>query len=128
MAGRREVDDLLVLHLAAGTTVEAAAELAGCSRATAHRRLQDPKFRQRVRDARGSMIERAVGHMTAGAVDASATLRNLLESSNEKIQLAAARSILELLTRVRETGEIEERLASLENRAAARRHRKGMLG
>jgi hypothetical protein len=104
--------------LASGTTVEAAAELAGISRATAFRRLQDPEFQRRIKQTRGEMIERAAGHLAAGATEASITLRNLLGSDSEKVRLAAAKTIIEGVLKVRDATEFEERLTTLEKLAA----------
>src|SRR5262249_45162798 len=119
----KKTDEVLVLHLASGTTVEAAAELAGISRATAFRRLKDVEFQRRVKQARGEMIERAAGHLAAGATEASITLRNLLASECEKVRLAAAKTIIEGVLKVRDATEFEERLAQLERFAAEQRER-----
>ena len=119
----KKTDEALILHLASGTTVEAAAELAGISRATAFRRLQDPEFQRRVKQARGEMIERAAGHLAAGATEASITLRNLLASDSEKVRLAAAKTIIEGVLKVRDATEFEERLAKLEKLAAEQKER-----
>ena len=119
----KKTDEALILHLASGTTVEAAAELAGISRATAFRRLQDPEFQRRIKQTRGEMIERAAGHLAAGATEASITLRNLLGSDSEKVRLAAAKTIIEGVLKVRDATEFEERLAKLEKLAAEQKER-----
>jgi hypothetical protein len=90
-----EGDDALLLALAGGKSQTAAAELAGVCRDTVQRRLRDPEFRARIEAARSDMIERAVGQMAEAAVEAVATLRNLL--TNDKtpaVQAAAAGKIL----------------------------------
>ena len=120
----KKTDEALILHLASGTTVEAAAELAGISRATAFRRLQDPEFQRRVKQARGEMIERAAGHLAAGATEASITLRNLLASDSEKVRLAAAKTIIEGVLKVRDATEFEERLVTLEKLASEQKENK----
>jgi hypothetical protein len=49
----------------------------------------------------------------AEAVD---TLAALLLAKSEMVRLTAARSILELGTKLRESGEFDERITALENR------------
>ena|SRR5438876_6585460 len=52
------------------------------------------------------------------ASEAVATLRRLLEANNEHVQLAAARTLLDQLLRLREALELGERVATLERRLA----------
>jgi len=56
-------DDELILALAAGATVREAAEQAGISERTAHRRLADADFRRAVDEARGRMFDAALGRL-----------------------------------------------------------------
>jgi hypothetical protein len=65
------------------------------------------------------MVCRAAGQLADGMAQAVATLRKLLTAESESIRLAAARSILEIGPRLRETAELEERLAAVESRMAA---------
>lgn len=90
----RDVDDLLIAHLAAGKTVCEAARLAGCSVATAHRRLNDPAFRLAVRRARQEIIEAIRGDLRKAASLAVATLESLLASDEPGIRLRAADALL----------------------------------
>jgi hypothetical protein len=121
---RRQADEALVEHLAAGHTVESAAQLSSISRATAFRRLKDETFRRRVAEAHAEMHARAMGVLSSGAVEAATRLRVLLQSGDEKVQLAAARAILENATRYRDSVELEERLAALEEVAAKQKERR----
>jgi len=120
--GRKNADEALVLHLAAGLTVEAAARKARVSPRTAHRRLAEPDFRRRVTKARAAMVERALGKLADGAAEAVDTLRKLMaKAKGESVRLAAARAMLELGNRYREAVEMEERLAALERLTAGDR-------
>ena len=65
--GRKNADDALVLYLAAGLTVEAAARKARVSPRTAHRRLADAGFRQRVTEARAEMVQQWPPACSSGA-------------------------------------------------------------
>jgi hypothetical protein len=103
-----------VAALAGGSTVEAAAQLCDVSESTIYRRLRDSAFRRRVSQARQAMLERAIGHLAEGSVEASIGLRNLaVRSKDERVQLGAARAILALGVRVRENAELVEELAEL---------------
>jgi hypothetical protein len=56
-------EDLLLLHLAAGRSVGVAAELAGMSRQTAHRRMRGPDFAAKLDAARKEFHERVAGRL-----------------------------------------------------------------
>jgi hypothetical protein len=116
--GRGKGDTALQLALAAGQTVRDAARAAGIGERTAGRRLADPAFRRRVCELRAEMVQRALGKMADGMAEAADTLRQLLRAEGESVRLGAARSILELGNKLRESAELEERLAALEGRLA----------
>ena len=63
--GRKKADEALALALACGATVEQAAQKAGVSARTAHRRLAAPAFQRRVREAKVEMVQRATAVLTA---------------------------------------------------------------
>ncbi len=117
--GRKNADERLILTLAGGSTVQAASQLCEVSERTIFRRLQDPEFKRRVGLARADMVERALSHLAAGAAEAVIVLRNLLTADGDNIKLGAARAILEIGNRLRETVELEQRLTELEERVAA---------
>ena len=100
--------------MAVGRTVEAAAKSAGVSEATARRRLTDAGFRQQLDEARGAAVERAVSRLGATATLAADTLQRLLSAKSERVQLGAARAILELGVRLRESEQVAARVAALE--------------
>jgi HEAT repeat protein len=117
---RQNADAGLVAALAAGGTVEASAKAAGVSVATAHRRLNDPAFRQRVAEARDEMVSRAVARLSATSTLAADTLRELLKAKAETVRLGAARAILELGSKLREHEDLAERIEALERGLAER--------
>jgi hypothetical protein len=113
--GKRRADEALLLALACGAAVEAAARQAGVSPATAYRRLQEPGFKQRLQALRADMVQRTAGMLTAAAGEAVKTLLALQkEAIPPATRLGAARATLELGVKFRETVELEERLADLE--------------
>jgi len=110
-------EDSLALGLAAGLTVEDAAERAGVSRRTAFRRLTEPGFRNRVSELRSQMVGRALGRMADGMSDAADKLRQLLNAESESVCLGAARALLELGAKLRDSVELEQRILTLEEMA-----------
>lgn len=113
--GRHGANAQLVAVLAGGATAQAAAKLTGVSPRTVFRRLADPTFRRRVTRARSELLDRALGHLTQGSIEASVTLRKLLRLKGDaRIQLGAARTILELGAKLKDAADVEERLRRLE--------------
>src|SRR5271165_6916243 len=103
--GRRNVDARLLMALACGATLENAAISAGVSKSTAYRRTQDPEFQQELRKIRAEMVSRTASMLTASGGEAVKTLMALQKDSTpHATRLAAARAILELGVRLRESG------------------------
>jgi hypothetical protein len=126
---RSSADEALALGLAIGKSVEQAATEAHVSRRTATRRLQDPAFRLRVSEIRKDLFDRACGIFTGGLAFAAQKLALLArDSKSEMVVLAAARSVIDYALRLREHGELEERVVRLEARAAAADGEKGEGG
>lgn len=115
-SGRKNADDALLTALASGATIREAAERARLSERTVYRRLQDPAFRGKVKEARGEMVSRALGKLADGAAEAVDTLRGLLTAGSDAARLGAARCILETGNRLREAVELEARITELERR------------
>jgi hypothetical protein len=110
----------LLLALACGATVEAAARQAGVSESTAHRRLAEPEFRQQLQALRADMVQRTVGALMAAATEAVRTLLELLRTSAPfAVRLGAARAVLEMGLKLREVSDLEERLSAVEGQLAA---------
>jgi len=113
--GKKRLDDQLLLLLACGATVEAAARSAGVSARTAYRRMEDPEFRRRLQKARDDMIERTSGVLTASSNEGVKALLTLVrDSHSDAVRLGAARAILEMCMKVRELTELEKRITALE--------------
>jgi hypothetical protein len=114
MAGIGRKSDALALALAAGDSIADAAAKAGMSERTARRRLADPSLRQHIEKLRAAMIERALGRMADSMTEAADVLRALLQAKTESVRLGAARSLLDLGTKVRDAVDMEARVAELE--------------
>jgi hypothetical protein len=115
---RKKNEDALLLALACGATVEAAARQCELSDRTVYRRLKDPAFRSRLQAVRADMVQRAAGMLTAAAGEAVRTLLALQkESAPPAVRLGAARAVLELGLKLREVADLEQRIAALEAQA-----------
>jgi hypothetical protein len=115
---RKKNEDALLLALACGATVEAAARQCELGVRTVYRRLDDPAFRARVQEARGELTRRSAGLLTAAAGESVRTLLSLQkESAPPAVRLGAARAVLELGLKVRELVDLEARIAALETQA-----------
>ena len=116
--GGKANPETLILALACGATVESAARQCRVSDRTVYRRLKDPQFRARIQEARGEMVKRASGMLTAAAGESVRTLLALQKDSvTPSVRLGAARAILELGIKIREMVELETRIAALEQQA-----------
>ena len=60
MAGkqRKKAEDLLLMALACGATVENAARQCGLSERTVYRRLDEPEFQRRLQQIKADMVQR----------------------------------------------------------------------
>ncbi len=111
----RKGDAKLIQALAEGMTVVDAATLAGVSRATAFRRLQEPDFRTAIQDTRSIIVTETIGKLIESGAGAADTLRMLLDAGQPAhVRLGSARAILELAPKLRESEELSERIARLE--------------
>ena len=82
--------------------------------------FNDPDFQRQLQEARTDMVQRTAGMLTAAAGEAVKTLLALQkESIPHATRLGAARAILELGVKLRQTAELEERLLVLEERLRA---------
>ena len=113
--GRHNADERLILKLAIGRTIAEAAAAAGVSPRTAHRRMEDEAFRERVQTARAEMLFQAMGRLANASGRAVETLESLLDADADTVRLGAARSILEIGNRFRESIELEARLQAIES-------------
>ncbi|HWB13030.1 MAG TPA: hypothetical protein VG826_27640 [Pirellulales bacterium] len=110
-------DDELVRALAAGASLREAAEQAGVEERTARARLADADFRRAVSRARGRLFDSALGRLADLACKATGVLERLMASDQPSVARRAAKAVLELGPRLRESTELDERLTRLEEKA-----------
>lgn len=111
---RQGADDRLVTLLASGRSVADAAQEVGLSEATAFRRLRDADFVRQLSIARAALWDAALGALSNASVRAVTTLVALLNSESDTVKLAAAKCVLDLGTKLRESCDFDTRLAILE--------------
>jgi hypothetical protein len=123
---RKKGIDALLLAMACGATVEAAARQSGLSERTAYRRIKEADFQERLQEVRAEMVQRAAGALTAASTEAVRTLLALQkESSPPAVRLGAARAVLEIGLKVRQLVEVEQQVAELEDVIAELNAKKG---
>ena len=120
--GRHGADDALALSLACGATIESAAAKAGVSFSTVNRRLSDPVFRAKIQAVRNDMTHRATAMLTAASLEAVKTLLDLQGKDVAGVtRLGAARSVLEIGSRLRMESELISRLEATERALGLRK-------
>jgi hypothetical protein len=113
----KEANQALLTALACGATVENAARRAGVSERTAYRRLDNPEFAGQLNRLRADMVQRTAGMLTGAGMASVKTLVDLQQDSvSAAVRRGAARDVLELGIKYRETAELEQRVAALEGR------------
>src|SRR5262245_24771831 len=103
--------DVAAACLAAGQSVQEAAEKAQVGRRTVTRWLADPEFKARVDALRAEAVGRALGKLSDSMAEAAGVLRTLLTDACPHVRHKTAVKIIELAVRVREATEIEQRVA-----------------
>ena len=117
---RKGAEEALLQALVCGATVENAARKAGVGERTAYRRLQDPKFLQRLAELRLEMIQRTAGMLTGAGPVSVKTLVDLQQdvAVAAAVRRCAARDVLEMGLKLRDHAEVKDRLADVEARLA----------
>jgi len=103
-----------VVALAQGRTNRQAATAAGVSTRTIVRWLTAPEFRQEVADARTELLQLAVGRLAAASTKAVDALVDALDNERGQARVQAARTLLDACLALRESLDLEQRLATLE--------------
>ena len=117
--GRRHVDQILLMALACGATIEVAAQTAGVSPATVYRRKQDPAFCKELQQVSSDLVLRISGMLAGAGGEAVKTLLTLMkESAPPAVRLGAARAVMEGVVKYRDFVGLEERLIALEQQVA----------
>jgi len=115
--GRRGSDRIVAAALAAGSTVQDAAQVGQMSERTVRRRLLEPAFRAEVSRLQCESIQGIASDLRGAAAQATRTLIELLEAGTaDTVRLAAARTILDHAVRYHDAADVEQRVLELESR------------
>jgi hypothetical protein len=117
-AGKRpkvNVDESIVAALVMGASYQSAAQHAGVSPTTVFRRVKSPAFQRKLLAARQEITRQSIDKASFYGNMALNTLMRLLESENDAVALGSARSLCEIVFKMRETADFEERLAQIES-------------
>lgn len=95
-------------------SVAAAAEACEIGERTLYRWLNEAEFLTAYRAARADLVEAALAELQGDSKAAVDTLRQLLNSTKETIQLRAAQTIIEHALRAVELASYEQRLTEIE--------------
>lgn len=119
----KATEQALLAALAIGATVENAARKAGISERTAYRRLADPDFQARVDQVPRENMARTAGMLSGAALGSVKTLVDLAQdvSVPASVRRGAARDVLDMAVKYRETAEMEQRLTAIEDRLSKAR-------
>jgi DNA-binding MurR/RpiR family transcriptional regulator len=120
MSGYREKfgrkQELVIAALLRSSTIAGAATEAGISEATLFRWLQRPDFAAAYRRARHAAVEQAITQLQQATGEAVETLRSVQTDPDAaaSARVNAAKTVLEMALKVRESEELERRLSALE--------------
>jgi hypothetical protein len=116
---KRKADPLILAALVCGASSEQAGAKAGVSGRTVRRRLNNAAFRRKLNRVRNEMQMRTADQLSAAGTEAVRTLIRLMNAAAPpNTQLGAARSVVELGIKVRETADLAVRLTEVEQRLA----------
>jgi hypothetical protein len=109
--------------LASGCSLQKTAARAGVGETTLKRWLaEQPALRQRVRELRALLTDRAVGKLAAAMTAAARTLRQLcLKSKSETVRLKAADSLLTHGSQLSALAELQAEVEELKSNLPGRR-------
>jgi hypothetical protein len=113
---RKKSEQAVLVALACGATVENAAHKAGLHERTVYRWLAKPLFQERLRQVTAELVKRTAGLLTGAAMGSVKVLVELQQdvATPPAVRRGAARDILELGMRFRESTDQEERISALE--------------
>ena len=111
LSGRQQK---LLIELVKTPDIQTAAKAAGVGRTTAYRWLEEPAFAEELAHLRNEVMKEALGSVKLLTTRAAEELHRLINTDNERLRRLVCKDILSYSIRVRNTEEIERRLASLE--------------
>jgi hypothetical protein len=120
---RAQREEAAIVGLLCEPTVDAAARKAGIGETTLLRWMAEPEFKARLRAARRSVVECAIGRLQQAATQAVDALSRNLTCGIPAVEVGAAKAILDQSIKAVELVDLAERVEALEvatERAAER--------
>lgn len=102
--------------LAMGMSAKQVAEKIGCTEQNVYDWLRDQEYRDEVIEQRTRYLDQAAGVFSASVLKAVTKIRNLVDSTNESVSLAAAKTLLEYSIKYYHMINLEDRLKRVEAR------------
>jgi len=115
-----EKDTMLAIALASGASISEVASQAGIERSTVYRKLENPVFRSLVAEYRDRLIGTALGRIADAMTRGADALAQLVDSPKEHIRIRAARALISLGLRLRDSVDLTARMREVELELARR--------
>ncbi|HZO25090.1 MAG TPA: hypothetical protein VFH48_03745 [Chloroflexota bacterium] len=115
---RPQREEAALAALLSEPTIEAAATKAGIGETTLLRWMAESDFKARLRAARRSVVEGAVGRLQQAATQAVDALARNLTCGTPAVEVSAAKAILDQAIKGVELVDLAERVEQLEQAAA----------
>jgi hypothetical protein len=115
-----EKDSFLALALASGTSISDAAHQAGIDRRTVYRKLENPAFARQVAEFRDRLIGTALGRVADAMTRGADVLAQMLDSPQDHIRIRAARALISLGLRLRDSVDLTARMREVEHELGRR--------
>jgi hypothetical protein len=110
----------ILTALAAGLTIAQAAKQCKVSETTIRLRLKDPKFKAALKRLQKEYVRQTNRALVAAGVHAALTLRKLLHPKHPpSVRQSAARSLLDIGLKFRESWALDQRLGEVEKALAS---------
>lgn len=114
-------------YLLSSGTVSEGAKLAGISRTTFYRWMEDEAFRSQFEALRADVQSYAYAELRGLTLKGALVLAQMLEDPSSSIKLKAAQVAVSAGMKITEMADVEERIAGLENALLAQRSRKAIM-
>lgn len=118
------LDARLINAILTTPSLTAAAKAVNVSRATLYRRYEDDSFLEKLEEARGAALDRALDALQAGAEEIVKALLVLAKDKETGIRLRAVDRALFYILRAKEMRELEMRIDRLERITVAQEGRR----
>ena len=111
---------MLAIALASGGSISEVAAQAGIERSTIYRKLENPAFARQVAEFRDRLIGTALGRIADAMTRGADVLAQMLESPQDHIRIRAARALISLGLRLRDSVDLTARMREVESELARR--------